>query len=96
MNLISEEQRARLGAEMAQGMVAMLRAMPRSLRNRMIREMHERGKRQRARGGGRRDREFSTERFMEFHAATTPRQRAQFVRAMREMRRMMEEAGIRD
>ncbi|MFW6162616.1 MAG: magnesium transporter MgtE N-terminal domain-containing protein [Planctomycetota bacterium] len=95
MNLVSEEQRARLGAEMAQGMVAMLKAMPKSARNALLRSMHKRRQSERARGSGG-DREFSTERFMEFHAATTPRQRAQFVRAMREMRRMMEDAGIHD
>ena len=98
VDLISEEQRARLGAEMMEGMVQFLRAMPKPLRVRAIREMHERGKRHRERGGGegRGHPEMTKERFAEWHAATTPRRRAQFVRAMRDMRQMLEEAGVRD
>jgi len=98
MNLISEEQRARLGAEMMEGMVLFLRAMPKPLRVRAIREMHARGRRHRERGGreGRGHPEMTKQRFAEWHAATTPRRRAQFVRAMRDMRKMLDEAGIRD
>lgn len=96
MNLISEEQRARMMAEMAQGMVAIFKAMPKPLRDAALRKMHEQGQRQRAQRGGGRDGhpEMTKQRFAEFQAATTPRQRATFVRAMREMRAMMESAGI--
>jgi len=97
--LISDEQRARLGAEMMQGMVQFLKAMPKPLRNKAIREMHEHGKRQRERArkegrGG--PHEMTKERFAEFHASSTPRQRGQFIRAMREMRKMLDDAGVRD
>ena len=87
-----------LGAEVLAGMVVFLPAMPKSLRVKAIREMHAQGKRQRARQGreGRGHPEMTKERFAEWHAATTPRRRAQFVRAMREMRAMLEEAGIQD
>jgi len=97
-NLISQEQRARMAADMAVGMVQFLRAMPKPVRVRFIRQMHARGERERAqrrgRGGGKH--EMTRERFAEWQAASVPRQRAKFVRAMREMRTMLEEAGIRD
>ena len=98
-NLISEEQRARMMASMAQGMVAMFKAMPKSVRNAALRQMHARrkqGEARRAREGKGGHPPMTKERFAEFHAATTPIQRAQFVRAMREMSKMMDEAGIRD
>jgi len=94
MSLISQEQQARLGVEMMQGMVHFLKAMPKSVRVRMIREMHKRREQGHGEGGG--HPKMTKERLAEFHASTTPRQRAQFVRAMREMRIMLEEAGIRD
>ena len=96
-DLISQEQRARLGAEMAQGMVTFLRAMPRPVRNAAIRQMHERGKRERGKRGGRRGHpEISKEKLVEWQAASSPRQRSKFIRAMREMRQMFEDAGIED
>lgn len=94
MSLISQEQQARLGVEMATSWVAFMRAMPKSVRVRMIREMHKRRDRGHREGGG--HPKMTKDRLAEFHAATTPRQRAQFVRAMREMRVMLEEAGIHD
>ena len=95
VSLISQEQRARLGAEMAQGMVAFLKAMPRPVRNAAIRQMHEHGKRERGRRGGRGGHpEMTKERFAEWQAASSPRQRSKFIRAMRDMRKMLEDAGI--
>lgn len=95
MNLISEEQRARMMAEWAPGMVAALKVMPKFLRDKALREMHEHGKRQRAkRGADGGHPKMTKQRFAEFQAATTPTQRAKFVRAMRDMRVMMESAGI--
>lgn len=92
-NLVSEEQRAQMGAGMAKGMVAVLKAMPKALRDTTIREFHERAK---ARRGEHGRREMTPKRFAEWHAATTPKQRAEFVRAMRDMRQMMEDAGVAD
>lgn len=90
--LVSEEQRARMMAKMATGFVAMLKAMPPPLRKVTIeqtlakRDTHERVK----------GREMTKDRVAQWLAATTPTQRAEMVRAMREMRTMMREAGIKE
>ena len=91
-NLISDEQRARLMTEMVPRFVEQLKQMPPPARKLLIHGM--RAAHSRRRGGKRRT--MSKERFAQFHAATTPRQRARIVRAFREMGKMMEEAGIRD
>ena len=95
MGLVSEEQRARMMATMATGMVAMLKAMPPVARKAMLQQM--RGRREAFKGKGKEGHgQMSKERVAQWLAATTPTQRAQFVRAMREMRTMMQEAGIRE
>ncbi|HUT33029.1 MAG TPA: hypothetical protein VNE39_06095 [Planctomycetota bacterium] len=95
MGLVSEEQRARMMATMATGMVAMLKAMPPTARKAMLQQMRDRragfkGKGKEGHG------QMSKERVAQWLAATTPTQRAEMVRAMREMRKMMQEAGMRD
>jgi len=87
--LISEQQRARMMATMATGMVATFKVMPAPLRKMAFEKM--RAGREEHRG---KHPKMTKERFAQFHAATTPTQRAEFVRAMREMRKMMQEAGI--
>ena len=91
-NLISDEQRARLMTEMVPRFVQELKQMPPPARKLLIQGM--RAAHSRRRGGKRRT--MSKERFAQFHGATTPRQRAKIVRAFREMRKMMEEAGVND
>jgi len=90
-NMVSEEQRARMMAKMAVGMVEMLKAMPPSARRAMFERMRER----RGPFKGKAKGEATKERVARWLSSTTPTQRAEFVRAMREMRRMMKEAGIR-
>jgi Mg/Co/Ni transporter MgtE len=90
-NIMSEEQRARMMTDMAQGMVAVFRAMPKSLRGAAFRAMRERQKQRQGRSEHPR---MTPQRMAEWQAATTPTQRAKFVRAMREMRVMMREAGV--
>ncbi|MBM4039208.1 MAG: hypothetical protein FJ290_11910 [Planctomycetes bacterium] len=95
MSLVSEEQRARMMTTMATGMVAVLKALPSAARKAMFQQMRER--REEYKGKGKEGRgQMSKERVAQWLAATTPTQRAQFVRAMREMRVMMQEAGIRE
>ena len=95
MGLVSEEQRARMMATMATGMVAMLKAMPPVARKAVLQQMRDR--RGEFKGKGKEGRgQMSKERVAQWLAATTPTQRAQFVRAMREMRTMMQEAGIKE
>jgi len=91
MNLVSEEQRSRMFAKMGTSVVKYFKAMPAVLRNIAIREMH--AKAHRGREGGK-HRGMSKQRLMERHASTTPKNRAEFVRAMRDMRKMLEEAGV--
>ncbi len=96
MELVSEEQRSRMMVSMATAMVETLKAMPEDLRIATLQQMWERREQMRAEGrrrGGPRP-EMTKERFARRIAATTPTQRARLVRAMREMRRMMQQAGI--
>ena len=88
-NLVSEEQRARVMVRMAAAGVRRLKAMPAPLRKATLRLI-----RARREAGGHGPPQVTKERMAQWYGATTPRQRAQFVRAMREMRRMLEEAGI--
>lgn len=94
MDLVSEEQRSRMMVSMAAAMVASLKAMPEELRTETLQRMWER--REQMRGEGKRSGRprMTKERFVRRVAATTPTQRARLVRAMREMRRMMHQAGI--
>jgi len=96
-DLISEEQRAQLMSRMATTMVQALKVMPKPLRDAALKQMRTRGRG--GPGGGRGERRgghpaMDKERLARWHSATTPRQRAEFVRAMREMRVMLEDAGI--
>ncbi|MBL7223868.1 MAG: hypothetical protein ISS72_08445 [Candidatus Brocadiae bacterium] len=91
MDLVSEEQRSRMFAKMGTSMVKYFKAMPAALRNIALREMQART--QHRRGGGAHG-GISKQRLMERHASTTPKNRAEFVRAMREMRKMLEQAGV--
>ncbi len=93
--LVSEEQRARMMATMAVGMVAMLKALPAPARKVMIQQMRERGEAYKGKGKGERH-EMTKERVARWLSGTTPTQRAEMVRAMRDMRKMMEEAGFKD
>lgn len=90
-NLISEEQRARMMAKMATGFVAMLRSMPPPLRKAALQQMQERRDAHKAQQG-----KLSKERTAQWLAATTPTQRAEMVRAMRELRAMMKEANLKE
>jgi Mg/Co/Ni transporter MgtE len=90
-NLVSEEQRARMMAKMATGFVAMLKSMPPPLRKAMLQQMREK---QEAHKGDRP--QMSKQQVAQWLAATTPTQRAEMVRAMREMRKMLHEAGLKE
>ncbi len=93
MGLLSQAQQSRMMAKMGSSMVKYLKAMPAPLRKVALKTMLAHRK---SRGKGRRHHKMTRVRFAQRHAATTPRQRAEFVRAMREMRQMLEEAGIGD
>ncbi len=95
MGLVSEEQRARMMAAFAKGAVAMLKAMPRVARKAILQQMRQRGEAAKGQFKGK-GQEMSKQRVAQWLAATTPTQRAEMVRAMREMRAMMHEAGIRE
>jgi len=90
-NLVSEEQRARMMAKMATGFVAMLKSMPPPLRKSMLQQMREKHE---ARKGERP--QMSKQQVAQWLAGTTPTQRAEMVRAMREMRTMLQEAGLKE
>jgi Mg/Co/Ni transporter MgtE len=93
VGLVSEEQRARMMAKMATGFVAMLKSMPAPLRKAALQQMRERGEAARGKDGRG---QMSKQRVAQWLSATTPTQRAEMVRAMREMRKMMQEAGIKE
>ena len=95
MDLVSEEQRSRMMMSMATAMVETLKAMPEPVRTETLRRMWARRQEMRAGGKALGHPRMSKERFARRVAATTPTQRARFVRAVREMRRMMQQAGIR-
>jgi Mg/Co/Ni transporter MgtE len=92
MNLVSEEQRSRMMAKMGPAMVKHFKAMPAPVRKVVFEQMMKRHRERRGKGT---HPEMTPRRFVERHAATTPRQRAEFVRAMREMRKMLQEAGVK-
>jgi Mg/Co/Ni transporter MgtE len=92
MSLVSEEQRSRMMAKMGTTMVQYFRAMPPALRRIAFQQMMSR--RDAHAGPDGKHPEMTKERIVQHHAATTPAQRAEFVRAMREMRQMMEDAGV--
>ncbi len=93
VELVSEEQRARMMVTMATGVVQMLKAVPAPARKAMIQQMIDRREAYKGKGKGVHP-EMSKESVARWLAATTPTQRAEVVRAMREMRKMMREAGI--
>lgn len=89
-SLISEEQKARMMAKMATGFVAMLRTLPPPLRKAALEQMRDRREAYKGSKG-----KMSKERTAQWLAATTPMQRAEMVRAMRELRVMMQEANLK-
>ncbi len=95
VELVSEEQRARMMAKFTTGMVAVLKALPAPARKVMLQQMIQRHEADRGKGKGDRP-EMSKESVARWLAATTPTQRSEMVRAMREMRVMMKEAGLKE
>jgi len=87
-DLISEEKKF----AMMRQMVEMVKTMPPPVRKAMFERFREGRKRMRKQGG---HPPITKQRLVERLGSTTPTQRARFVRAMREMRKMLEEAGIR-
>ena len=85
-NAVSQEKQVKMMLQV----MAMLKAMPAPLRKVLFTKGRERMRQ----GGG--HPQVSKEEMIEMIGATTPSQRAQFVRAMREMRTMLEQAGIRE
>jgi len=92
-SMVSEEQRARMMAKFATGMVQMLKALPAPVRKLALQQMREKREAYKGKGPGGR---MSKERVAQWLSATTPTQRAEMVRAMRDMRKMMQEAGFKD
>jgi hypothetical protein len=90
--LIPEEQFARLVVEMSVPMVQFCKSLPRPLRRGAVRHVHALSVRhaQARKASGRP--EMSREDFARWQKATTPRQRAEFIRSMREMRKLLQEA----
>lgn len=95
VNLVSEEQRARMGAKFASGMVAALRVMPAPVRKMALEQMIQRRDAGMARAKAK-GMEMSKDRVAQWLGATTPTQRAEMVRAMREMQQMMKDAGVKE
>ncbi len=93
-SMVSEEQRARMMAKMATGFVAMLRSLPPPLRKAALQQMQERRDAHKGEKGLKG--QMSKERTVQWLAATTPTQRAEMVRAMRELRAMMKEANLKE
>ncbi|NQT89111.1 hypothetical protein HQ560_20245 [bacterium] len=89
--VMSEEQRVRMMAGMAQGFVTTMKAMPAFARNAALRAMHERRKTHEGKSG---HPPMTPKKMAQWQAASTPTERAKFVRAMRDMRVMAREAGI--
>ncbi len=90
--IMSEEQRVRVMTDMAQGFVKTMKAMPAFARNAALRAMSERRK---AHEGKSAHAAMTPAKMAQFQAASTPTERAKFIRAMRDMRVMMKEAGIK-
>ncbi|MFP4055816.1 MAG: hypothetical protein ACLF0G_02985 [Candidatus Brocadiia bacterium] len=88
-DLISAEQRARMMSQAAQQWVQRLKKLPAPARKALLRTM---GAAARKRRGKRRT--LSKDQIARHLAATTPTERARFVRTMREAREMMKEAGV--
>ncbi len=85
-NAVSQEKQV----QMVLQVVAMLKAMPAPLRKVFLTQSQERMKQGRGRP------QMGKEEMVEMIGASTPTQRAQFVRAMRDMRSMLEQAGVRE
>ena len=85
-NAVSQEKQIQMMLQI----VALFKAMPAPLRKAFFAKGQERMKQ----GGG--HQQVSKEEMVEMIGSTTPSQRAQFVRAMREMRVMLEQAGVQD
>jgi len=90
-NLVCEEQRARVMVRMTAAGVRRLKAMAAPLRKAILRLI-----RARREAGGHGPPQVTKERMAQRYGATTPRQRAEMVRSMRELRTMIQEAGFRD
>jgi len=95
VNLVSEEQRAQMGAKFASGMAAALRVMPAPIRKAALQHMLSRRDADMARAKGK-GMEMSKDRVAQWLGGTTPTQRAEMVRAMREIQQMMKEAGVKE
>ena len=83
-DLISQEKQLQFMLQI----VDVLKKLPAPLRKQIIVQGRERMQRDGV------HREITKERMVEHMGSTTPTQRAKFVRAMREMRAMLEEAGV--
>jgi len=94
---LAPEQRRKIADHISRGkqiemmaqMVEMLKNAPPPVREAMLRQGRER-----MRQGG--SFTMTKEQIAQHHASTTPTQRARFVRAMRELRKMADEAGVKD
>lgn len=90
--LLSEEQFARMVVEMSAPMVDFCRRLPGPLRRSVVRHVHRLSmEHAQARG-----QEMSKDDFAHWQKATTPRRRAEFIRSMRLMRQMLQEAHDRE
>jgi hypothetical protein len=85
-NAVSQEKQIQMMLQI----VAMLKAMPAPLRKAVLAKSQERMKQ----GGNRQ--QIGKNEMVELIGSSTPSQRAQFVRSMREMRVMLEQAGVQD
>ena len=96
-DLIPDEQKIPMMMSGFPEVVENLKRIPPILRRPMLRLGHAQRMRQRERlgkNGG--HPKLTKERLAHFHAMSTPTQRAQFRRSMREMVKMLEDAGVRD
>jgi hypothetical protein len=95
MNLVSEEQRAQMGVKFASGIAAALRILPAAARKVALQHMLARRDADMASAKGK-EMEMSKDRVAQWLGATTPTQRAEMVRAMRDIQQMMKEAGVKE
>ena len=86
--LLSEEQFARMVVELSAPMVSFCRRLPGPVRRHVVRQVHRLSKEHAAARG----QEMTKENFAHWQKATTPSRRAEFIRSMRLMRQMLDDA----